>query len=264
MKNRIKMMFSVGCLAAAMFIVPSQSLAFEGKAGVTDEVKKSKRGDFLKGPKVDRDKREGRDFRGRKQRGMMDGKNRRGDRRGSGEKLLKELNLTKEQKAELHKLHEANKAEMKKFMASHKKEIEALKGKMAAARKSGDKKAMKALKEERKTLFKDAPGRTNRMDSLKSVLTSTQLGTLEKKIAERKAEYEKRKKEAKGKGRKSRGDDKADKKDKSDRKDKKARGRRRGRGGDEDGAEGSKRKRRGDKKGKRHGRREREDKKDAE
>ena len=224
----MKKMLSMGCLAAAVFFVPCENTSYGVEINDVPEDKAERRGSNEDGAR--RKRRGGRDedgARGDKRRGRR-GADGAIDRRGM-ERMLKSLNLTKEQKATLKKNREAHKAEMKKYMDSKKKSAGDLREKMKEARKNKDREAMRALNAERKELFKDAPKR-NGVEDLKKVLTSEQSKKLDEMIAKRKAEMEKRKKEAKGKKGKRGSDADGEKKDRRGKK-----GKRDGRGrGDRD------------------------------
>ena len=198
MKFKMKILLAMCCLGVAVLVGASESFGDEADKG--EKSKKVSKSDFLKGPKVDRDNKESRDFRGRKRKGMMmGGKGKRFGDGGGGEMLLRELNLSEKQQSQLKKINEAKKAEMKKFSEEHKDEIATLNARMDVARKAKDRDAMKKIQAERKALFKKGPLNGDRLKDLKSVLNDKQLGTLEKRIAERKAAAKKNRKDAKGK-----------------------------------------------------------------
>src|SRR5688572_28661091 len=83
-----------------------------------------------------------------------------GFRKGKGEgmrELLDGLNLSEEQRTQIHQIHQEMRGKRQDWEARHGAEAKALRGEMKAAREAGDKAKVQEVGAKMKTLMADAP-----------------------------------------------------------------------------------------------------------
>ncbi len=125
-----------------------------------------------------------------------DGDQQRRKKRGGGEGPFAQLNLTEEQKAQVKEVMQSHREGFKQWKSENKEKAKAIREKMQAARKAGDKEAMEAAKAEMKALGEGRPKFDEVISDLEGILDADQIAKLRQMHEERKA---KRGKGGKGK-----------------------------------------------------------------
>lgn len=112
--------------------------------------------------------------------GPGDGEHRPGERIMG---LLKDLNLTDDQKGKVHEIVAAFGEEMKKFHEEHKAELEPLFEKMKAAREAKDREAAMAVGKQIREIMEKGPNPRDLIEKISAVLTPEQAAKLKEKAA---------------------------------------------------------------------------------
>ena len=172
---KLKYLLSIGCLAATMFISPSDIFA-EGAGRDRGENKADARRD--RGGDVDADAARP---KGEAKKGSKRGNSRRHCAKKDLRRLMHALDLSDEQLLELRELLDDAKAEMAAYLEEHAEELEALRLLAKTARENKDREAFKEVKALLKAFFDEAP-KIERIAILKSVLDDDQLAKLKKII----------------------------------------------------------------------------------
>lgn len=93
-------------------------------------------------------------------------------------KLLEEAGLTADQKAQVEQVFEKAKAERQAFRQAHEQEFKQLHEEMKAARESGDKQAIQAVREKQQQLMKQAASPKEVIQQVLAILTTEQKSKL--------------------------------------------------------------------------------------
>lgn len=171
--------------ACAMFAAGSIVQAEPSDAPEGDSTAEADRP--LKGPNVDTQRR------GPRARMGEDGK-RKGPRHHPGQvfrHLLRDLDLSDEQKTEIRDILKANGDKMREYRESNKEKIDEIREQMKAAREAKDREKMKQLHEQLKAIHEGRPVKMGEVtDQIRTKLTAEQRETFDERVAEMKEKIE--------------------------------------------------------------------------
>lgn len=106
--------------------------------------------------------------------------------------LLKEINLTDDQKAKIHAIRDEARQQFQDWRTKHEDQIKELTAQMKSAHEAKDREKVQQLREKAQELWSTAPKIKDAIDKVRAVLTDEQRKIFNAKLEEKKKEFEER------------------------------------------------------------------------